>query len=78
MYRNTQKMINRICEYRNIPPIKKGQKCSVDGRNGNIVGGNTSANFNVKFDDSDIILNCHPYWKMKIFNPDGSLLYENQ
>ena len=73
---NTQESINNICEYRGIPKIKKGIPCEVDGKKGRIWGGNHAANFNVKFDDDGRIINCHPYWKMKIFNKDGSLLYE--
>ena len=64
---NTQKYIDRVCEYRGVPKIKKGTPCSVDGKKGVIWGGNGSANFNVKFEDGRI-MNCHPYYKMKIFN----------
>lgn len=63
---NTQKYIDRVCEYRCLPKIKKGTRCSVDGRTGVIVGGNSSANFNVKFDDTNKINNCHPGWKFKL------------
>lgn len=72
-----QRHIDRICEYRGVPSVKKGQRCSVGGRDGKIVGVNSSCNFSVKFDDNPKqTLNCHPYWKMKIFNDDGSLLFE--
>ena len=74
---NTQDAINRVCDFRELPRVKKGQKCDVDGRTGVIFGGNHSANFNVKFDDTKQILNCHPYYKMKIFKNDGELLYKS-
>ena len=63
---NTQKYIDRVCEYRRLPRVKKGTPCIVDGREGVIVGGNSSANFNVKFDDTGQIRNCHPEWKFTI------------
>ena len=66
---NTQEYVNRVCEYRGVPPIKKGQPCIVDGKKGLIVGGNGSANFNVRFASGDTF-NCHPYWKMKILSMD--------
>jgi len=75
---NTQQAINDVCEYRDVPMFKKGTHCDIDGRSGQIVGGNSSANFNVKFDDNGSIRNCHPYWKMKIFASDGDVLYEHQ
>jgi len=72
---NTQKHIDSVCQYRGIPHIQKGSSCEVDGKNGSIVGGNSSANFNVKFADGKI-MNCHPYWKMKIFDHEDGILYE--
>jgi len=72
---NTQEHIDMVCEYRYMPTVKKGAPCEVDGRKGRIWGGNSSANFNVKFDDDGSIRNCHPYWRMKIFNKSGDVLY---
>lgn len=75
---NSQIAINDICKYRGLPPVKKGTKCTVDGESGIIFGGNSSANFNVKYDSDGRVRNCHPDWKMKIFNDDGSILYEHK
>lgn len=74
---NTQKAIDRICDYRGVPKIKKGTKCTVSGEAGKIWGGNTSANFNVKFDSDGRIRNCHPYHEMKIYAANDSLIYEH-
>ena len=75
--RNTQKSIDSVCEYRVLPPVKKGQPCTVNGEKGLIVGGNSSCNFNVRFASGNIS-NCHPYWKMKILTMDRSeTLYEH-
>lgn len=74
---NTQKSITRVCEYRQVPLVKKGMICEVDGELGKIIGGNSSANFNVQFDDDKRIRNCHPYWKMKIFDDVGNLYYQH-
>jgi len=73
---NTQKHIDAVCRQRDIPPVKKGMACSVDGRAGKIVGGNSSANFNVKFDDNGNTRNCHPYWRFQIYTDTGLLYYD--
>lgn len=73
---NNQKQIDRICEYRGLPELKKGMPCKVDGRNGKVWGGNCSANLNVKFDDGQVS-NCHPYWKMQIFSENGDVIYDS-
>lgn len=69
-------MIDKVCEYRDIPKVTKGMACSVDGRFGKIVGGNTSSNFNVKFDDNGDIRNCHPYWNFQIYTANNCLYYD--
>lgn len=73
---NTQSKIDEICEYRGLPQIRKGWPCTVDGRPGRVWGGNSSANLNIKFDDDGTIRNCHPFWKMKIFDNAGNKVYE--
>jgi hypothetical protein len=75
---NTQKKIDEVCEYRGLPAVKKGMRCEVAGKQGQVVGGNSSANFNVKFDGEKHPMNCHPYWKMKIFKADGSIFYQHE
>lgn len=77
MSENTQKKIDEVVLYRGLPQIKKGMKCEVDGKSGIVVGGNSSCNLNVKFDGWKGVSNCHPYWRMRIFNDDGSLYYES-
>ncbi len=73
---NTQKNINRVCDYRGLPAIKKMDRCEVDGKLGVIVGGNSSANFQVKFCNG-MVFNCHPYYRMRIYNADDSVLYQS-
>lgn len=75
---NTQKSIDRVCEYRGIPRVQKGALCTVDGKKGHIVGGNSSANFSVRFEGSNHTTNCHPYWKMKIFTQSGDVYYDHE
>ena len=77
-YFNSQQMIDRVCDYRGLSKIKKNSKCVVDGRSGKVVGGNNSANLNVKFDDTGQVLNCHPGWRMKIFGEDGDILHQSE
>lgn len=74
--RNTQEFIDRVCDYRGLPKIKEGTRCEVDGKQGVICGGNTSANFNVRFDDGRVS-NCHPNWRMRILDSDGSVIHES-
>jgi hypothetical protein len=33
---------------------------------------------NVLFDDCASVRNCHPYYKMQIFNPWGGVAYESE
>lgn len=75
---NTQKQIDRVVEYRQLPAIKKGMRCEVNGKHGEIRGGNSSCNFNVLFDGDKKPMNCHPGWKMKIFNSDGSIIHQSE
>lgn len=50
--------------------------CEVDGENGVIFGGNHAANLNVKFNDGRI-RNCHPGWRMKVFDRNGDIFYKS-
>jgi hypothetical protein len=72
---NTQAMIDVVSKYRNMPRIKKGQRCDVDGKSGQIFGGNSSANLNVIFDGDKRPKNCHPNYKMRIFDSAGTVIY---
>jgi len=74
---NTQKHIDRIVQHRGLPPIKKGMRCEVDGKPGKVVGGNSSGNLNVLFDGQKHPMNCHPGWKMNIFNADNTIFYQS-
>jgi hypothetical protein len=72
-----QETLDRVCKYRNLPPLKVGTECEVNGRRGVIVGGNASANLVVLFDDKSHVSNCHPEYKMRIFNDMGGVQYES-
>ncbi len=72
---NTQKAINSVVEYRDLPHLKKGQRCEVNGKPGKIWGGNHAANLNVLFDGDKRLANCHPNYKMRIFNDSGEIVY---
>lgn len=77
MSNNTQEYIDRVCEYRQLPKVSKGWNCKVDGKKGTIEGGNSSANFNVQFPHYEGVRNCHPEWKMKIYNDSGELIHDS-
>lgn len=74
---NTQAAINSVCIQRGMPGVPKGAPCEVNGKRGVIWGGNSAANFNVKFEDGRIG-NCHPGWRMKIMNEDGGVLHQSK
>ena len=49
--------------YRGRPEIKCGQRVVIEGNAGVIIGYNSSANFDILFDEGPfdgLILNCHP------------------
>ncbi len=74
----SQDRIDSVCEQRGIPKIEVNQPCLVDGKEGVIVNGNSSANFNVKFAESGATYNCHPYFKMKILSIDSKeIIFED-
>jgi hypothetical protein len=78
MSRNTQKFIDSVVEYRGLPRLKKGQRCEVDGKTGRVWGGNSAANLNVLFDGERHAKNCHPNYRMKIFNDAGDVIHESE
>lgn len=75
---NNQQSIDAVCTYRQLPAIKKGMSCIVDGQPGRIWGGNHNANFNVKFDVDGKINNCHPGWRMTILDYDGTVIHQSE
>lgn len=68
---NRQDELTAVCKARGLPKIAVGTLCEVDGRSGCIVGANCSQNLNVVFDGDDHVSNCHPHFKMRIFNGLG-------
>ena len=54
-----------IHKHRGIKEAYIGQFVEVDGKEGMIVGWNTSCNLDVYFFGEKIILNCHPNWNIK-------------
>ena len=73
-----QTKLDEVCKYRGLPPLKVGVECEVNGRMGIIVGGNCSANLSVIFDDADHIANCHPEYRMIIFNGSGGVCHKSE
>jgi hypothetical protein len=56
----------RVATYRGLPDARCGQRVKAGESRGTIVGYNSSANFNILFDDDDpkwpgLILNVHPH-----------------
>jgi hypothetical protein len=75
------KDIARVAEYRGVPFVRPGMRVEVAGSPGRIVGVNSSANFDVVFDDGSyggFAVNCHPLHKMRYFDEDGTLLFDTE
>ncbi|OHU85518.1 MULTISPECIES: hypothetical protein [Pseudoalteromonas] len=73
-----QERIDSVCAHRGVPAITVGQPCIVNGEEGVIMDGNSSANFDVLFVDGNKY-NCHPHWKMKILSTDKQqIIYEHK
>lgn len=72
--------IQRTAEYRGVPFAKAGMSVIVNGNSGVIVGSNSSANFDVLFDEgtkwAGQVLNCHPTWEIVYIADDGSVLHD--
>ena len=68
----------RTATYRGVPFARIGMRVSVGGEFGRIVGNNSSANFNVLFDDDSRyggeVLNCHPNWEITYYDDDGLVI----
>lgn len=77
----TDESFAKTAQYRGVPFAKIGMRVQVEGRSGVIVGKNSSANFEVLFDDGPhkgLTLNCHPNWRMKYFDQDGNEIATEQ
>ena len=61
---HTSDQFIRNAIYRGMPDVRCGDRVTVEGRPGTIVGHNDSANFEVLFDKTSdwgsMVLNCHP------------------
>ncbi len=74
----TSSDLRRTAEYRGVPFVRAGMRVVVKNERGVIVGGNSSSNFDVLFDDDSKYagntLNCHPCWEIAYFDSDGNVL----
>ena len=65
---------DRVCEMRGIPFAKVGMKVVVGKHEGVVVGVNSSANLDVRFNDRNGTANCHPNSNITYYDDDGSVL----
>lgn len=61
---------------RGIEFAYQGMRIEVDGKPGVIVGANYSQNLDVCLDGEYCTSNCHPFWRVKYFDRDGSVIAE--
>jgi len=64
----------RIAISRGVSYAKIGMRLMVAGKEGRIVGGNSSRNFDVVFPDYAYQVNCHPTWETVYYAEDGTVL----
>jgi len=69
-------MFKRMKELRGIEFAYIGMSVEVNSRKGIIVGSNSSLNLDVCFDGESYISNCHPYYMIKYFDINSSLIKE--
>ena len=74
----TTRDIARTAVYRGVPFVKAGMAVIVDGASGVIVGCNSSANWDVLFDEGTrfpcLVLNCHPTWEIAYLDESGDVI----
>lgn len=70
--------IRRNADYRGVPFVTAGMRVIVGDVPGVIVGVNSSANWDVLFDEgslySGLTLNCHPHCQIAYLDADGTIL----
>lgn len=59
--------------YRDMPWIKRGMRCNMDGKNGVVTAG-AGGSIHVRFDGDNWSHVCHPHWQMTYYNEDGTIL----
>ena len=57
---------------RNMPFLKQGMVCDLDGRRGVVTGADTQ--LRVRFAPQTFSSCCHPTWHMTFYNSDGSIV----
>lgn len=69
--------LRRIAEYRGVPFARAGMLVQVGGDRGRIIGHNSSANFDVLFEEgrwAGQVLSCHPLSEIVYLNDVGEVL----
>jgi hypothetical protein len=59
--------------YRNMPWIKRGMRCNMDGKWGTVTAGD-GASVRVCFDDKKRTVTCHPHWQMTYYDANGNIV----
>jgi len=65
-----------VRKQRGIPFIKRGMMVynHYNGKFGRITSANSSGNLNIKFDNENYSVNCHPLWEMTYYSSDGTII----
>lgn len=79
---HTSAQFKRTAAYRGMPDLRCGERVTVNGRPGTVIGSNDSANFNVLFDKgcdrSGAVLNVHPSELVRAAASIGSEISKGQ
>ncbi len=57
---------------RNMPWLKRGMRCDMDGKPGTVTGAGTY--LHIRFDGQRHSVNCHPTWAMTFYDASGKVV----
>ena len=66
-------MLQATREQRNMPFLRRGMRCNMDGKFGNVTSGDITW-LRVRFDGNNFSSNVHPTWQMTYYAEDGSVV----
>jgi hypothetical protein len=58
---------------RNMPWIRRGLRCNMDGRWGVVTAG-SGGGIRVRFDGEKHSKPCHPHWQMTYYDQNGNII----
>lgn len=63
----------RTSPTRNMPWIKRGMTCEIDGKRGVVIGGK-GGYVRVRYDGAKYPVVCHPHWRAVYYDDNGQVI----